>query len=154
MQLFLTQLQHLSWNNVCTLLLIHNCNWQKQFRSNRIVKSCILKLFQNASSTRMNLKEEARHSTKLQLYSVFEIKYFDSNVPNEAKYLTEKNHSLLHLTPLLEICFFPLILQLFLMPYPHLSWKKYISCQIAWQKSCTLKQRIFHWNKQWGQASN
>ena len=51
----------------------------------------------------MNLKEEARHVTKLHLYSVFETKYFDSNVPNEAKYMTDKNHSLLHLTHLLDI---------------------------------------------------
>ena len=88
--------------------------------SNCIVKSCILKLFQNASYTRMNLKE-AIHLTKLHLYSVFATKYFDSNVPNEAKYLAEKNNSLLHLTPLLEICFFAFTLQLFLMQYQHLS---------------------------------
>ena len=117
--------------------------------SNRIVKSCILELFQNASYTRMTLKEEARHSTKLHLYSVFETKYFDSNVPNEAKYLTDKNHSLLHLTPLLEIYFFAFRLQLFLMQYQHLSCnivgaqlqfeKKYISRQIAWQKKLHSK---------------
>ena len=70
--------------------------------SNRTVKICILKLFQNASYTRMNLKE-AIHLTKLHLYSVFETKYFDLNVPNEAKYLTDKNHFLLHLTPLLDM---------------------------------------------------
>ena len=50
----------------------------------------------------MNLNEEARHVTKLHLYSVFDTKYFDSNVPNEAKYLTDKNHYTL-LTPLLDI---------------------------------------------------